>query len=31
MQPNFDKVAEKLTYEAKAKKMFEIYNSLVKI
>ena len=29
MQPNFDKVAEGLTYEAKAKKMVEIYNSLV--
>lgn len=29
MQPNFDKVAEDLTYEAKAKKMIEIYNSLV--
>ena len=28
MRPNFDKVAESLTYEAKAKKMFEIYNSL---
>ena len=31
MKPNFDKVAEGLTYEAKAKRMFEIYNSLVKI
>ena len=31
MRPNFDKVAEELTYEAKAKRMFEIYNSLVKI
>ena len=31
MQPNFDKVAESLTYETKAKRMFEIYNSLVKI
>ena len=30
MKPNFDKVAEDLTYEAKAKKMFEIYNSLLK-
>lgn len=29
MQPNFDKVAEGLTYEAKAKKMIEIYNELV--
>lgn len=29
MRPNFDKVAESLTYEAKAKKMFGIYNSLV--
>lgn len=31
MRTNFDKVAKGLTYEAKAKKMFEIYNSLVKI
>lgn len=30
MQPNFDKVAEGLTYEAKAKKMIEIYKSLAK-
>lgn len=29
MQPNFDKVAEELTYEAKAKKMVEIYKRLV--
>ena len=29
MQPNFDKVAESLTYEAKAKRMIEIYNNLV--
>lgn len=28
MKPNFYKVAEGLTYEAKAKKMLEIYNSL---
>ena len=29
MQPNFDKVAEGLTYEAKAKRTIEIYNNLV--
>lgn len=28
MQPNFDKIAESLTYKAKAKKMIDIYNSL---
>lgn len=28
MQPNFDKVAEELTYEAKAKKMIDIYKDL---
>lgn len=28
MKPNFDKVAEGLTYEAKAKKMYDIYKDL---
>ena len=30
MRPNFNKIAEELTYEAKAKKMVEIYNNLTK-